>query len=157
MLSVVAKAFESIAADGRVRLFESYRPEYANGEQTRDFLYVKDAVAITAHLAHTPTANGIFNVGGGVARSWNDLARAIFAALDLPVRIEYIPMPETLREKYQYRTEATIDRLRASGYTAPITSLEDAVRDYVRNYLVPGVPLGSAPPESPEPTLSATR
>jgi ADP-L-glycero-D-manno-heptose 6-epimerase len=157
MRSVVAKAFESIAADGCVRLFKSYRPEYADGEQTRDFLYVKDAVAMTAYLARTPTANGLFNIGAGAARSWNDLARAVFAALERPARIEYIPMPEILREKYQYRTEATIERLRASGYTAAITSLEDAVRDYVRNYLVPGLPLDSAPPESPEPTLSATR
>jgi len=159
MRSVVAKAFEQIASCGTISLFESYRPEFANGEQTRDFLYVKDAVAMTALLGRSPKATGLFNAGGGVARSWNDLARAIFAALDRPVNINYIPMPDILREKYQYRTEATIDRIRAAGYTAPITSLEDAVRDYVRSYLVPGVTLGSeiATAASPSPALSATR
>ncbi|MGB8265452.1 MAG: ADP-glyceromanno-heptose 6-epimerase [Candidatus Velthaea sp.] len=159
MRSVVAKAFEQIAASDTISLFESYRPEFANGEQTRDFLYVKDAVAMTAHLGRTRTATGLFNAGAGVARSWNDLARAIFAALDRPAHIDYVPMPEILREKYQYRTEATIDRLRAAGYTAPITSLENAVADYVRGYLVPGVTLGSelTTATSPSPTLSATR
>ena len=157
MRSVVAKACESIAADGVIRLFRSYRSGIGDGEQTRDFLYVKDAVAITAHLGMTQAANGLFNVGAGIARTWNDLARAIFAALERPATIEYVPMPDALREKYQYRTEATIARLRASGYAAPIASLEDAVRDYVRNYLVPRALLGSASAESPEPMLSATR
>lgn len=146
MRSVVAKAYEQISCDGVVRLFRSYRPEIADGEQTRDFLYVKDAVRATLHLGRSPVAAGLYNVGGGIARSWNELARAIFAALDLPVRIEYVPMPDELRGRYQYRTEATIDRLRATSYDAPFSTLEDAVRDYVRGYLVPGVVLGAELP-----------
>jgi ADP-L-glycero-D-manno-heptose 6-epimerase len=141
MRSVVAKAYEQIAADGAIRLFKSYRPGIGDGEQTRDFLYVKDAVAATLHLGRTASAHGLYNVGSGVARSWNDLAHAIFAALDRPARITYIDMPDELRGKYQYRTQATVDRLRSAGYTAPFTTLEDAVTDYVRTYLVPGATL----------------
>jgi ADP-L-glycero-D-manno-heptose 6-epimerase len=158
MRSVVVKGYEQIVRTGALQLFASYRSGIPDGEQTRDFLYVKDAVAITAFLGRSPGAVGLFNVGAGVARTWNDLARAIFGALDRPARIEYIPMPEMLREKYQYRTQATIDRLRAAGYTAPITSLEAAVRDYVRSYLATGMLLGTEPStESPAPTCSATR
>jgi len=142
MRSVVAKAYEQIVADGRIRLFESYRPGTAHGEQTRDFLYVKDAAAIAVHLASANVA-GIFNVGAGIARTWNDLAHAIFAALGRTPEIVYVPMPEALRGRYQYRTEASVERLRASGYTAPFITLEDAVRDYVCGYLIPGVPLGT--------------
>ena len=143
MRSMVAKAYEQIAADGAIRLFKSYRGGIGDGDQTRDFLYVKDAVAATLHLGRTPDAHGLYNVGAGVARSWNDLARAIFAALERPVRITYIEMPDALRGKYQYRTEATINRLRDAGYTTPFTTLEDAVSDYIRNYLVPGAVLGT--------------
>jgi ADP-L-glycero-D-manno-heptose 6-epimerase len=157
MRSVVAKAFEQIRLGGTIKLFKSYRDGIADGEQSRDFLYVKDAVAMTSHLARTRSAGGLFNIGSGIARSWNDLARAIFAALDRPVSIEYVPMPDALREKYQYRTEATIDKLRATGYEAPVTSLEAAVADYVRAYLVPNATLGASPSESPLPILSATR
>jgi ADP-L-glycero-D-manno-heptose 6-epimerase len=157
MRSVVAKAFEQINRDGIIRLFRSYRADMASGEQTRDFLYVKDAVAMVAHLARTPGANGLYNLGAGIARTWNDLALAIFAALGRPPNIEYIDMPEALRDKYQYRTEATIDRLRESGYDVPIASLEDAVADYVRNYLVPNTLLGDASSERPRPALSAIR
>jgi ADP-L-glycero-D-manno-heptose 6-epimerase len=154
MRSVVAKAYEQITGDGAIRLFESYRPGIADGEQTRDFLYVKDAAAATVHLGCTPSANGLFNIGSGVARSWNDLALAIFRALERAPQIAYVPMPDALRGKYQYRTEATIDRLRAAGYAAPFTSLEDGVAEYVRRYLVPGVALGA---ESGVPLTSATR
>ncbi len=142
MRSVVAKAYEQIVADGSIRLFESYRPGTAHGEQTRDFLYVKDAAAIAVHLANAHVS-GIFNVGAGIARTWNDLAYAIFAALGRAPEIVYVPMPEALRGRYQYRTEASVERLRASGYTAPFVTLEDAVRDYVCGYLIPGVPLGA--------------
>ena len=146
MRSVVAKAYEQIASDGTIRLFESYRPGIADGEQTRDFLYVKDAASIMVHLANSSCASGLYNVGSGVARSWNDLALAIFAALERAPQITYIPMPDALRGKYQYRTEATIDRLRASGYSAPFATLEEGVCDYVRRYLVPGVTLGAELP-----------
>jgi len=154
MRSVVAKAYEQIMADGVVKLFESYRPGIRDGEQTRDFLYVKDAVAIALHLGRTPSASGLYNVGGGVARTWNDLAGAIFTALDRPKNITYVPMPDTLRGKYQYRTEATVDKLRASGYAAAFTTLEEGVWEYVRRYLVPNVVLGS---ELPIEELSAPR
>jgi len=142
MRSVVAKAYEQIRERGVIELFKSYRDGVADGEQTRDFLYVKDAAAITAFLARTPGAGGLYNVGSGRDRSWNDLARAVFAALDRPPRIAYVEMPEVLRGKYQYRTVATVDRLREAGWTQPPTSLEDAVTDYVRRYLVPGAVLG---------------
>ena len=154
MRSVVAKAYEQISADGTVNLFESYRPGIADGEQTRDFLYVKDAASIAVHLGRTRSAAGLYNVGGGVARTWNDLAGAIFTALDRPRKIAYIPMPDVLRGKYQYRTEATVDKLRASGYMAPFITLEEGVWEYVRRYLVPGVTLGA---ELPIEELSAPR
>ena len=101
---------------GVIRLFKSYRPEYRDGEQRRDFLYVKDAVAMTLHLAANPAANGIFNIGSGEARTWNELARAVFAALGREPRIEYVDMPESIREKYQYFTQADIRKLLAAGY-----------------------------------------
>jgi ADP-L-glycero-D-manno-heptose 6-epimerase len=160
MRSVVAKAYEQIRERGAIELFKSYRPGIADGEQTRDFLYVKDAAAITAFLACARSAGGIFNVGAGIDRTWNDLAHAVFVALELPPRIEYVEMPDVLRGKYQYHTVATIDRLRAAGWTQPLTSLENAVSDYVRNYLVTGSVLGDeaeAPASSPRPTFSATR
>ncbi|MDX9976214.1 MAG: NAD-dependent epimerase/dehydratase family protein, partial [FCB group bacterium] len=144
MRSVVCKGFEQIRDTGRIRLFKSDRPEFGDGEQMRDFLYVRDAVAMTIFLLENTTANGLFNAGGGVARTWNDLARAIFAALGKEPEIEYVDMPETLRGKYQYHTQAEIGKIRLAGYTAPITTLEDAVRDYVQNYLVPDLRLGEA-------------
>ena len=142
MRSMVHKSFEQVRNSGVLHLFKSYRPDYQDGEQKRDFLYVKDAVAMTLHLAATPPAHGIFNIGSGQAHSWNDLARALFAALGLPPRIEYIEMPEAIRAQYQYFTQADIGKLRAAGYDRTITSLEDAVRDYVVNYLIPGKSLG---------------
>ncbi len=138
MRSVVCKSYAQVLETGVIHLFKSYRPEYGDGEQRRDFLYVKDAVAMTLHLAANPAANGIFNIGSGVARTWNELARALFAALGREPRIEYIDMPESIRDKYQYFTQANIGKLHSSGYDRPITSLEDAVRDYVVNYLAPG-------------------
>jgi ADP-L-glycero-D-manno-heptose 6-epimerase len=125
-----------------MRLFKSYRPEYPDGEQTRDFLYVKDAAAMTLYLAAKSEATGIYNIGSGSARSWNELARALFDALGLPPSIGYVEMPEEIRAAYQYFTQADIRRLRAAGYANEITSLEDAVRDYVVNYLLPGKSLG---------------
>jgi len=135
MRSLVDKAFRQIRENGAIRLFKSHRCEYRDGEQQRDFLYVKDAVAITLHLAEHD-AFGLFNVGSGVPHTWLELVRPIFRAMDVPERIEFIEMPLALRDKYQYCTCATIDRLRAAGYTAPITPLADAVDDYVRAYLM---------------------
>ena len=146
MRSLVHKSHAQVLETGAIRLFKSYRPDYADGEQKRDFLYVKDAVAMTLHLATTTNANGLFNLGSGEAHSWNELARAVFAALDRPPRIEYIEMPEKLRQQYQYFTRADIGKLRAAGYQTPVTPLADAVSDYVRNYLTPGLHLSQAHP-----------
>jgi ADP-L-glycero-D-manno-heptose 6-epimerase len=137
MRSLVHKSFKQVQTEGLIRLFKSYRPEYRDGEQKRDFLYVKDAVAMTLHLAAMPKANGLFNIGSGKARTWLDLSRAVFAALKRKPKIEFVEMPEAIRDKYQYFTEANLGRLRATGYTAPVTPLENAVADYVRNYLLP--------------------
>ncbi|MDX2108669.1 MAG: ADP-glyceromanno-heptose 6-epimerase [Verrucomicrobiota bacterium] len=144
MRSVVHKAFGQIRATGRVQLFKSYHRDYPDGGQKRDFLYVKDAVEMTLHLASTRTANGLFNLGSGKAHTWIDLVTPIFDAMQMPAKIDFIDMPESLRAKYQYFTEATIDKLRASGYTRPMTSLDDAVIDYVRNYLSKGQHLGDS-------------
>ncbi len=121
---------------------QSYRAEFADGEQKRDFLYVKDAVEMTLHLADTSSANGLFNIGSGRAHSWNELADAVFSALGKAPSIEYVEMPLQIREKYQYFTQANTRRLLASGYSRPITALRDAIQDYVVNYLVPGRVLG---------------
>ena len=137
MRSLVHKSTAQVQAGGVIRLFKSYRSDFRDGEQKRDFLYVKDAVAMTLHLAASKRAGGLFNIGSGKARTWLDLARAVFAALKRKPKIEFIEMPEAIRDKYQYFTQANLVRLRAAGYTAPVTSLEDAVNDYVRNYLVP--------------------
>jgi ADP-L-glycero-D-manno-heptose 6-epimerase len=137
MRSLVHKSFGQVQTEGVIRLFKSYRSDFRDGEQKRDFLYIKDAVAMTLHLAATPKAGGLFNIGSGQARTWLDLARAVFIALNRKPNIQFIEMPDSIRDKYQYFTEANLSRLRAAGYTAPVTPLEDAVADYVRNYLVP--------------------
>lgn len=142
MRSMVRKAWEQVRTEGCLRLFRSYRPEYGDGEQERDFLYVKDAVRMTLYLAATPSAGGLYNLGSGVARTWRDLAGAVFAALGREERIEYTEMPPDIRDQYQYSTCAAIGRLRATGYAAPVTSLEEAVADYLQNYLEPGRYLG---------------
>lgn len=144
MRSLVDKAFHQIREAGSIRLFKSHRDDYRHGEQQRDFLYVKDAVAMTIHLAQAD-AFGLYNVGAGVPQTWLDLVRPIFRAMDVQERIEFIDMPPTLRDKYQYCTCATMDRLRAAGYTANVTPLADAVDDYVRNYLVPDRRLDPGP------------
>jgi ADP-L-glycero-D-manno-heptose 6-epimerase len=137
MRSLVHKSFAQVQGNGVIQLFKSYRKEYADGEQKRDFLYVKDCVAMTLHLAATPKATGLFNIGSGEARTWIDLANSVFAALGKRPKIEFIEMPEAVRDKYQYFTQADIARLRAAGYKEKVASLEDAVADYVQNYLVP--------------------
>ncbi len=142
MRSVVHKSFGQITENSVIRLFKSYRPEYADGEQKRDFLYVKDAIDMTLFLAENQRANGIFNIGSGIAHSWNELASAVFAALGREPRIEYIEMPETIRTRYQYFTQAEIGKLRSAGYRCEITPLAESVRDYVVNYLAPDRSLG---------------
>lgn len=137
MRSLVNKAYAQVLETGKIRLFKSYRSEYADGEQKRDFLYVKDAVNMTLHLAFNLEAYGLYNIGSGEANTWNQLAAAVFAAMDRKPNIEYIEMPESIREKYQYFTQADITKLRGTGYSLPLTSLAGAVRDYVTNYLVP--------------------
>ncbi len=135
MASVAFHAYQQIRESGRVMLFTSYQKEYADGGQRRDFVYVGDAVEATLHLLETPVSaqapNGLYNVGTGQARTFADLAGAVFAAVGRDPVIEYIPMPEDLRDRYQYYTQARIDKLRHSGFTRPFRSIEEGVRDYV--------------------------
>jgi len=135
MRSMVLKAYEQIKRDGKIRLFKSYKPEYKDGEQLRDFIYVKDAVDMTLFFLETPELNGIFNIGTGQPRSWNDLARAVFSSLKMQLNIEYVDMPEEIKNKYQYFTKAEMKKLKEAGYKKPVTSLEEAVKDYIMNYL----------------------
>jgi len=135
MRSVVEKSYGQIKSVGMVKLFKSYKPEYADGEQLRDFIFVKDAVAMTLYFLENRGVSGIFNCGTGQARSWKALATAVFTAMNIPPRIEFIEMPETLKGKYQYFTQAEMKRMRAAGYSAPFTSLEEGVRQYVTDYL----------------------
>ena len=142
MRSHILKAFEQINETGRVRLFKSHIPEYQDGEQLRDFLYIKDAVDMTLFFLDNPHTSGIFNIGSGTARSWNDLANATFAAMGKKPNIEYIDMPDSIRNQYQYFTEADITKLRCAGYKKQTTSLEEAIKDYVKNYLAGNKYLG---------------
>jgi len=145
MRSLVMKAFEQVQADGKIRLFRSHRDDYKDGEQKRDFLYVKDAVRMTLHLAENPKAGGLYNLGSGEANTWLRLAKAIFKASKTEENIEFIDMPTAIRDKYQYYTCADISKLRQAGYAEEITSLEDAVTDYVSKYLIPARHLGESP------------
>jgi ADP-L-glycero-D-manno-heptose 6-epimerase len=140
MSSVVFKAFHQIHEKGSVRLFQSHRPDYRDGEQLRDFVYVRDCTRIMMWLLENPEATGLFNVGTGKARSFLDLATATFSALDLQPVIDFMPMPETLRDKYQYYTCADMDRLRSAGYNEAFTSLEEGIKEYVQHYLADGNP-----------------
>ena len=141
MRSVVCRAYEQIRDTGKVRLFKSYREEYADGEQKRDFIYVKDAVEMVMFLLNR-NCHGIYNIGSGRAETWNSLAGAVFKAMGMPPKIEYIDMPEYLRGKYQYYTCADISKLRAAGYSAVVTPLEETVEDYICNYISRGRFLG---------------
>ena len=136
MRSVVSKSCKEIRETGRVQLFKSYRPEYRDGEQRRDFIYVRDAVNVTLHFAlQAPGApGGLFNCGTGQAHTWMELVTPVFSALGLPPKIDFVEMPEQLQGKYQYFTQATIDKLRAAGYRKPFTKLEAAVREYIANF-----------------------
>ena len=135
MRSFIVKAFEQINAEGTVRLFKSYEGDYADGEQVRDFIYVKDAVDMTLFFLDNRHLGGLYNVGTGEARTWNDLVTAVFAAMGKKPNIEYIDMPDSIRNQYQYFTQADMSKLRSAGYDKQITSLEDAIKDYVQNYL----------------------
>lgn len=132
MRSVIAKAYPKVVKDGKISLFKSYIKEYTDGEQRRDFIYVKDAVDIVMYFFEHTDINGIYNVGTGHARTWNDVASALFKAAGKELSIEYIDMPENLRDKYQYFTEANITNLRGCGYNEDFTPLDDAVKDYAR-------------------------
>ncbi len=133
--SVVAKNAPDAIAGKPIRLFKSYRSEYADGGQLRDFIHVNDCVNVVLWLLEHPEVNGLLNVGTGHARSFADLAKAVYSALGKEPSVEFIDMPEGLKDRYQYFTEADISRLRNAGYDAPFTSLEDGVKDYVAGYL----------------------
>ncbi len=137
MKSLVCKAYYQIQENGKIRLFKSYKPEYKHGEQVRDFVYIKDCTEVLWWFLKNPKANGIFNLGTGKARTWNDLAAAVFSALNLQTNIEYAEMPESIRNAYQYHTEASITKLKHAGCPVQFRSLEDSVKDYVQNYLHP--------------------
>jgi len=144
MRSLVNKAYQQIVTTGKVGLFKSYHPDFKDGEQMRDFLYVKDAVEMTLHFAEeAASVGGLYNLGSGEANTWLTLTRAIFDALGLEPQIEFIEMPDVLRGKYQYFTQADIGKLRATGYAKPVTPLAEAVSDYVQNYLAPDKKLGA--------------
>ncbi len=142
MASMVYHGFQQIRARGVVRLFKSHRAGIADGEQRRDFIYVKDVVRVIDWLMGCSAPSGIYNLGTGQARSFNDLIRAVFRALELPPRIEYFDMPADLRDTYQYFTEAPMEKLRAAGYPYECYSLEEGVGDYVRHHLLPAADRG---------------
>ena len=135
MASVVWHAYRQIKETGRVKLFRSHHPDYRDGEQKRDFIYVEDVARVCYFLMHYRKNPGIYNVGSGTARTFLALAGAVFKALELPENIEFIDTPEDIRDKYQYFTEAKMNKLRAIGYSDPFTSLEEGVNAYVKNYL----------------------
>lgn len=135
MQSVVAQKYPFAVAGEPITLFRSYRPDVPDGGQKRDFIYVRDCVDVALWLLEHPHVNGLFNLGTGQARSFDDLARAVFAALKRPADIEYIDMPDVIRPNYQYFTQASMERLREAGYTRPFISLAEGVGDYVERYL----------------------
>ncbi len=138
MASVIFHAFHQIKETGKVRLFRSHRPDFKDGEQLRDFVYVKDLTEVILFLMHEKPASGLYNLGTGKARTFIDLAKATFAALDKEAVIEFVDTPEDIRDKYQYFTQANMEKLRNAGYNKTFTSLEEGVNDYVRNYLAQG-------------------
>lgn len=133
--SVAWHLFGQLSRGEPARLFQSHHPDYADGGQLRDFIWVSDCVDVMLWLLDNPEVSGLFNVGTGKARSFADLARAVFAAMERPENIQYVPTPEAIRDKYQYFTEAAMARLRAAGYDRPFTELEDGIALYVRDYL----------------------
>ena len=136
MSSVAFKAFNQIIKAGKVKLFKSYNNEYRDGEQKRDFVYVKDCVEVIWWLLQNKTVNGIYNLGTGTARTWNDMVKAIFSAMGIDPKVEYIDMPEGIRDQYQYFTQADMEKLKKSGCTFEFRPLEESIRDYVMGYLL---------------------
>jgi ADP-L-glycero-D-manno-heptose 6-epimerase len=136
MASVIFHAFTQISEKGSIKLFKSHRPDFKDGEQMRDFIYVKDLIDVCIYLMHSRRNSGIYNLGTGKARTFIDLAQATFTALNLPPNIDFIDTPADIRDKYQYFTQANMSKLRSIGYKKPFMPLEDAVNDYVKNYLV---------------------
>ena len=132
---MICKAKEQIDDSGYIQLFKSYRSEYTDGGQMRDFIYVKDCTTMIMWLLNHPDVNGLFNYGFGTARTWNDLAASVFKAMNQPIDIRYIDMPDNIKDQYQYHTEATMARLKSFGCPMPEYTLEAAVSDYVRQYL----------------------
>lgn len=135
MASVIFHTFNKIQETGEMGLFKSYRPDYEDGQQLRDFVYVKDICKVVKFMIEHPKVNGLFNLGTGTARSFYDLAKATFEALGLEPNIKFVEMPETLRKKYQYYTQANMEKLREAGYEEAFYTLEEGCRDYVTNYL----------------------
>jgi ADP-L-glycero-D-manno-heptose 6-epimerase len=135
MKSVASQIWPKVREGHAVQLFKSYRSDVPDGGQTRDFVYVRDITEVVEWLTTSPQVNGIFNLGSGQARSFEDMARAVFAAAGRNAQIEYTPMPPSIRDKYQYFTQADMSRLAGAGYTKPMTALEDGIGDYVRRYL----------------------
>ncbi len=133
--SVIAHIFPSVKNNEEVKLFKSYNPQYQDGQQLRDFVWVGDIVDVIIWMLKNPNISGLFNVGSGAARSFYDLAAATWAAMGMDAKIGFKDMPEQLRGKYQYYTCANLDKLRTVGYTKPMTSLEDGIREYVQKYL----------------------
>jgi len=143
MQSMVRKGFLQINETRKLKLFKSHLQDYSDGGQVRDFVYIKDAVDMTLYFLDRSDIGGIFNVGTGKARCWNDLAKAIFEALEIKSNIEYIEMPESIRDQYQYYTCAKMEKINKAGYAKSVLSLEEGIKDYVKNYLIPGKRLGS--------------
>ncbi len=139
MRSVVNKACQQILTTGATRLFRSCKPEYKDGEQDRDFVYVQDAVKITLFFHDHPEVSGLFNCGTGQARTWIDLIKAVFAAMERKPRITFIDMPAEIQANYQYHTQADISKLLRTGYAGQFTPLEAGIHDYVRGYLLPNM------------------
>lgn len=138
MASVIWHAFNQITANGGLRLFKSHKIDYADGEQMRDFIYVKDLIDVCVFLMEHRKNSGIYNLGTGIARSFNALGTSTFVALDKPVQINYIDTPVDIRDTYQYFTEANMSKLRSIGYNEAFYTLEEGVKDYVQNYLMAG-------------------
>jgi ADP-L-glycero-D-manno-heptose 6-epimerase len=136
MASVIFHSFNQIKSTGKVKLFKSHRPDFKDGQQLRDFVYVEDVANVCYWLMDNPIASGLYNLGTGKARTFEDLAKATFAGMGKEAVIEYIDMPEDIRDKYQYFTEADMAKLQAAGYTKSFHTLEDGITDYVKKYLL---------------------